>query len=49
MDERDYLDEYLDICRQIYERMAIEGTWPWLTDSPNPDDMVDSGPNSDHL
>ena len=49
MDKRDYLDEYLDICRQIYERMVIEGTWPWLADSPKSDDMVDSEPNTDDL
>ena len=45
MRERDHLDEYLAICRRIYERMVIEGTWPWLADSPNPEDMLDSDSN----
>lgn len=47
MHDRDYLDEYLAICRRIYERMVIEGTWPWLEDSPNSEDMLDSDSNSD--
>lgn len=37
-----YLQEYLEICKRIYEQMQRDGTWPWATDSTNPEDMVDS-------
>ena len=43
MDDFDHVDEYLTICRRIYERMFVEGTWPWFEDSTESEDMVDSG------
>lgn len=49
MEEDRFLEEYLEICRRIYERHVREGTWPWPVDSTNPDDMVDSDHNIDEI
>lgn len=49
MNDRDYLEEYLEICQAVYEQMKRDGTWPWTEDSPNSDDMVDSEDNSSIL
>lgn len=46
MDERDYLDEYLELCVRMYERMVLEGTWPWPDDSTNPENVIDSTDNN---
>ena len=44
------LEQYLELCERIYERMERDGTWPWKTDIPVPDstlagEMVDSDSN----
>ncbi|CAN7521326.1 hypothetical protein [Rhizobium sp. LjRoot254] len=38
------LERYLALCERIYERMVETGEWPW-PDSPNFEDVVDSGDN----
>ena len=45
MKEYDHLEEFLAICQQIYERRIADGTWPWLNDSTNPEDVIDSDSN----
>lgn len=49
MKEDDHLEEFLAICQQIYERRVADGTWPWLDDSTNPEDMIDSASTSKSL
>jgi hypothetical protein len=44
-----YLQEYFEICKRIYEQMERDGTWPWATDSRNPEDVIDSESNNDGL
>jgi len=29
MENRDYLEEYLRLCRRIFDRMYDDGTWPY--------------------
>ena len=38
------LRRHLELCQRIYLRMRAEGAWPDLgeSDSPNPDDLVES-------
>lgn len=44
MDELpEHLRQYLAICKQVYERMERDGTWPWkegdeLGDTVSPED-----------
>lgn len=38
------LQEYIELCKLIYERMERDGTWPW-EDSTNQVDMVESKDN----
>ena len=42
MTERDFLEEYFQLCRRIYERRVLDGTWPWDVDSTDLEDMIDS-------
>ena len=42
MSDPDHLEEYLLLCRRIYERHVREGTWPWPEDSPNSHIVLDS-------
>lgn len=39
------LERYLALCQRIFERMERDGSWPWA-DSPNSEDLIDSGDNS---
>ena len=45
----EHLERYLRLCRQIYERMEREGTWPWPPmedeDSTLSEDLVESKDN----
>lgn len=41
MNDDEFLDEYLELCKSIYERMEREGSWPWL-DSQNSENLVES-------
>lgn len=47
MDPR--LEAYLKICREIYERRVFDGTWPWMDDSQESENMIDSEGNNDDL
>ena len=43
MDNHDKrLEQYLELCRRIYERMKRDGTWPWTTDSTKTNGAVES-------
>lgn len=42
MTEREHLEEYLAICKAVFEQMRRDGTWPWAADSTNPEDVLDS-------
>lgn len=46
MNNDDQLQRYLGLCKRIYLRMLAEGSWPWA-DSPNSEDLVESGDNPD--
>ena len=41
MNDDEFLDEYLELCKSIYERMEREGSWPWL-DSQNSENLIES-------
>ncbi|MEQ1881715.1 MAG: hypothetical protein ABL878_12180 [Burkholderiales bacterium] len=49
MSERDHLEEYLSICKAVFEQMRRDGSWPWPADSTNPEDVIDSGDNPQQL
>lgn len=40
-----HLEAFLAICREMFERMEREGTWPWPDDSPNSDNVLKLGDN----
>jgi hypothetical protein len=44
-----HLEEYLALCKAVFEQMKRDGTWPWTADSTNPEDMVDSESNQNEL
>lgn len=41
MNDDEFLDAYLELCKSIYERMEREGSWPW-SDSQNSENLVES-------
>ncbi|MEM9839503.1 MAG: hypothetical protein AAF830_10170 [Pseudomonadota bacterium] len=41
MTDDEHLERHLAICRHLYESLRAEGRWPF-SDSPNPEDLVDS-------
>lgn len=41
MDKNEHLDQYLDLCRSVFEDMVRDGSWPWR-DSQESEDMVES-------
>ncbi len=47
MHDKEYLEEYFQICKRLYEQMERDGTWPWGPDSLNSEDVVDSEDNSE--
>ena len=47
--EEAFLQEYFEICKRIYEQMERDGTWPWESDSPNSENLIDSGHNPKNL
>jgi hypothetical protein len=44
MNDKDRLDQYLELGRRIQLRMLRDGTWHWPPDddSPNPENVIDS-------
>lgn len=47
MDKNDHLNEHLELCKRIYERMLRDGSWPWAnaSDSTLSDDLIESDSN----
>lgn len=45
MNKEQQLEAYLELCRDMYERMVREGDWGWI-DSLNSQDLVESKDNS---
>jgi len=50
-DKQAHLDEYLALCKRIYERMERDGSWPWKTetDSTLSEDLVESDDNPENI
>lgn len=44
MKDQEKFDQFLELCREVYERMRREGSWPW-PDSPDAADVVESDDN----
>lgn len=44
MTHDDHLNEHLELCKQVYERMKRENSWPWVVkvDSTERQDLIDS-------
>lgn len=42
--EDDHIEQYLALCKRIFERMERDGTWPW-EDSQNTQDLLESEHN----
>lgn len=42
-----HLQRHLALCKRMYLRLLTDGTWPWpeAADSPDPEDVVESGDN----
>jgi hypothetical protein len=45
MKDEQSFKQFLELCKQVFERMEREGSWPWA-DSPNSEDLVESEDNS---
>ena len=48
MTPEEHLQRHLDLCREVYEQMCRDGTWPWAEDdddadldSQDPEDLVE--------
>ena len=48
MTEDERIQRYLDICRDVYERLVAEGKWHW-PDSPNSEDVIESSELEDDV
>jgi len=46
MTHDEHLEQHLEICKSIFEKMQREGSWPWL-DSQNSENLVESEDNTD--
>ncbi len=40
-----HLEQFLDLCRRVYERQLREGTALWPDDSPTSENMIESEDN----
>ncbi len=51
MDHDERLEIHMKICRQIFERMRREGSWPWREEggSSDSDNLVELDGNSTDL
>jgi len=45
MNDQEFLEEYFEICKRVWLDMEANNTWPWETDSPIPEDLVESKNN----
>ena len=48
MENDKQLDDFIDLCKRMYERMEREGSWPWA-DSPNSEGLVESEGNHENI
>ncbi len=48
MNKHDHLQEHIALCKAIFEDLSKAGAWPW-PDSPNSENLVESGDNPDRL
>ena len=50
MNDQDFLDQYFEICRRIYEARLRDGTWLWeREDSQIQEDLVESEHNQKEI
>ncbi|MCU7838882.1 MAG: hypothetical protein KZQ94_05835 [Candidatus Thiodiazotropha sp. (ex Troendleina suluensis)] len=49
MNEQEVLEQYFAICKRIYEQMERDGTWPWESNSSNPEDLVELEDSTDEV
>ena len=49
MTHNQHLEEYLALCKAVFEQMQLDGTWPWSDDSTKSDDMIESESNQNEL
>jgi len=42
-----FLDTYLKLCQETCDRMQRDGTWPWVDDSQNSENLIESEDNPD--
>jgi len=48
MKDEQSFQQFLEFCKQVFERMEREGSWPWR-DSPKSEDLVESENNHKNL
>ncbi|MBP6379091.1 MAG: hypothetical protein KA312_01600 [Sphingorhabdus sp.] len=32
MEHDDFIEQYVEICKRMYDRMERENSWPWVVD-----------------
>ena len=42
------IEDFLELCKEVADRMERDGTWPWAG-SPNFEDLVESEDNPKNL
>jgi hypothetical protein len=47
MSHDDHLNEHVELCKRVYERMRRDNSWPWvvIADSTETKDLVESNDN----
>lgn len=48
MNDDQSFQQFLDLCKIVFERMEREGSWPW-SDSPNSEGLVESDDNENNV
>jgi len=51
-EKQQLIEQYLQFCMRVAERMEREGSWPWatqITDSTDGKDLLDSGDNPTNI
>jgi len=48
MKDEQSFQQFLELCKQVFERMEREGSWPWR-DSPKSEDLVESENNQKNI
>jgi len=49
MNRDEALEHYLEICKRTYEHLERTNAWPWLSDSTDTKNMIDSDSNSESI